>query len=73
MAYLFSNSTAISNISDISNGEVSITWKTGASYTYKLNDVEAFAVALSDIVENKKSIGSFINQQIQQNLLQLAN
>lgn len=73
MAYQFLNSTAIQDISDIINGEVMITWKNGSSYTYRLVDVDSFSNDLSYVVENQKSIGGFINRQIQENKIQLSN
>jgi hypothetical protein len=73
MAYQSLTSTAIQNISDINNGEVIITWKTGSSYTYRVADSASFSEELTFVVENQKSIGGFINRLIQEQKLQLSN
>ena len=73
MSYTFTNSTAISSISDVVEGKVDITWTTGKTYSYNISDAEQFASMLSEIVSSGGSVGRFVNSQIQQNVLQLAN
>lgn len=73
MSYTFPQSTAVSSISDIENGKVEITWKTGKSYTYIIEDVADYTQLLTETVNSNSSIGSFVNSQIQQNKLSLIN
>jgi hypothetical protein len=73
MSYTFTKSTAISSISDVVEGKVDITWTTGKTYSYNISDAEQFASMLSEIVSSGGSVGRFVNSQIQQNVLQLAN
>lgn len=73
MSYTFTKSTAISSISDVVEGKVDITWKTGKTYTYNISDVERFVTMLSETVSSDGSVGRFVNSQIHQNVLQLAN
>lgn len=73
MSYNFTKSTAIASISDVVEGKVDITWKSGSTYTYTLSNVEQFMSNLSEIVSSGGSVGRFVNSQIQQNNLQLAN
>lgn len=73
MSYNFTKSTAISSISDVDDNKVSITWTSGSTYTYTLTDAEMFMSNLANIVSTGGSVGSFVNSQIQQNMLQLAN
>lgn len=72
MPYTFTKSTAISNISDVVDNTVSITWTTGSTYTYTLSDAERFTTALAEIVSTGGSVGRFVNSQIQEKMLQLA-
>ena len=60
------NSSAIESISDIENGQVSITFNGGRSYTYGVADVERFTAALTDVINSDKSVGQFINRAIRQ-------
>ena len=71
MAYIFPNSTAIQEISEVTDNQVSVTWNSGSSYTYKLADSGQFILALDKVVSSNASIGSFVNSQIQQNMMQL--
>ena len=73
MSYNFTKSTAITSISDAVEGKVDITWRSGTTYTYTLSNVEQFMFNLSEIVSSGGSVGRFVNSQIQQNNLQLAN
>jgi hypothetical protein len=69
----FPKSTAISEISDITNDTVKITWKAGNSYTYHIEDVADYSRLLDEVVASNASIGSFVNSQIQQKNLSLVN
>lgn len=71
MAHTFPNSTAIREISEVKDNQVSVTWVSGSSYTYNLTDAEQFIGALNAVMQSKGSIGSFINSQIHQNMMQL--
>jgi hypothetical protein len=73
MSYTFTKSTAISSISDVVESKVDITWTTGKTYTYNISDVERFVTMLSETVSSDGSVGRFVNSQIYQNVLQLAN
>lgn len=73
MSYTFPQSTAISSISDIENGTVQITRKTGNSYIYTIEDVADYTQLFTETVNSNASIGRFVNFQIQQNKLSLVN
>ena len=73
MSFNFTKSTAISSISDVVEGQVQITWTTGGTYTYSIDDAEKFMTALNEVVSSGSSVGRFVNSQIQQNSLQLVN
>ena len=73
MSYNFTKSTAISNISDVVENSVAITWKSGATYNYSISDAENFVALLAETVSSGGSVGRFVNSQIQTNMLQLAN
>lgn len=72
MSYDFTKSTAISSISDVTDNQVQITWKSGATYTYTLANAERFTTSLAEIVSTGGSVGRFVNSQIQEQMLQLA-
>jgi hypothetical protein len=68
--YAFPNSTAISEISEITENQVAITWTSGSkTYQYELSNPRQFSMDLKSIVKNKGSIGRFINSQIQKNYM----
>jgi hypothetical protein len=69
----FPKSTAISEISDVTDDTVKITWKVGNSYTYHIEDVADYSRLLDEVVASNASIGSFVNSQIQQKNLSLVN
>ncbi len=71
MSHSFPKSSAISNISDVVDNKITITWKNGNSYTYTLMNPEVFSTNFSEVLNSEQSIGRFINQQIQTNNLQL--
>ena len=43
---------------------VEVTFNGGRSYTYGLNDLNAFATALSGVVTSNESVGRFVNNSI---------
>lgn len=63
MAFNF-QSSAISNISDLEDGVVSITFQNGREYSYSVLDPADFVNQLNLIIESDESVGRFVNQQI---------
>jgi len=57
-------SSAIENISDVQNGEVTITFNGGRDYTYTVADPASFVSDLQLVIENEDSVGKFINLAI---------
>jgi len=57
-------SSAIENISDVQNGQVTITFNGGRDYTYGVQDVEQFVAQLSEVITKSESVGRFINTAI---------
>lgn len=57
-------SSAIENISDVDNGQVSITFNGGREYTYQVTDPANFVEDLQLVIENEDSVGRFINLAI---------
>jgi hypothetical protein len=57
-------SSAIENISDVTDGKVSITFNGGREYTYGVQDVEQFTAQLSAVIAEQQSVGRFINTAI---------
>jgi hypothetical protein len=57
-------SSAIENISDVQNGQVTVTFNGGRDYTYGVADVEQFVAQLSDVIAKSDSVGRFINTAI---------
>ena len=64
------NSSAIEAISDVQNGEVTITFAGGRDYTYSVRDVEQFTSALSQVISEGNSVGRFVNQALRSEDLQ---
>ena len=58
------NSSAIENVELLADSQVAITWNNGKEYTYNVEDQDSFAEQLQNVILNKASVGSFINQQI---------
>jgi len=57
-------SNAIENISDIQDGQVTITFNGGRDYTYSVADPANFVEDLNLVIENEDSVGKFINLAI---------
>ena len=57
-------SSAIENISDVQNGQVTVTFNGGRYYTYGVQDVEQFVAQLSEVITKSESVGRFINTAI---------
>ena len=63
-------STAIDSIKQGSKADtVEVTFNGGRSYTYGVNDLTAFATALSGVVTSNESVGRFVNKCIRSGLL----
>ena len=62
----FSNldSTAVSDIM-VSGNDVSVTFKSGKTYSYTTSDAN-FVNLLENVIENNKSVGRFINRAIKE-------
>lgn len=57
-------SRAIENISDVQNGQVTVTYNGGRDYTYTVSDPDEFISDLKLVIENEDSVGKFINLAI---------
>jgi len=57
-------SSAIENISDVQNGQVTVTFNGGRDYTYTVSDPAEFISDLNLVIENEDSVGKFINLAI---------
>jgi hypothetical protein len=57
-------SSAIENISEVQDGQVTITFNGGRDYTYSVNDPAEFISDLNMVIENEDSVGKFINLAI---------
>jgi len=66
-------SSAVKNLR--TEGEtVMVTFPNGKEYTYTCADVESFVSALSSIITEQQSVGSFVNRSIKnETLKQMAN
>jgi hypothetical protein len=63
-------SSAIENISDVENGQVTITFNGGRDYTYGVQDVEQFVAQLSAVIADPEgSVGRFVNTAIRNDQL----
>jgi hypothetical protein len=62
-------SSAIENISDVQNGQVTITFNGGRDYTYGVQDVEQFVAQLSAVIAEQQSVGRFVNAAIRSDQL----
>jgi hypothetical protein len=58
------SSSAIENISDVTDGKVTITFNGGRDYTYNVTDPAEFVADLNLVIENEDSVGKFINLAI---------
>lgn len=62
-------SSAVQNINvDETAGIVGVTWNSGKEYNYALNgiSVQDFVNTVQKIIEEKKSVGSFVNKAIRE-------
>jgi hypothetical protein len=57
-------SSAIENISDVQNGQVTVTFNGGRDYTYNVSDPANFIEDLNLVIKNDDSVGRFINLAI---------
>lgn len=57
-------SSAIDNISDVQDGQVTVTFVGGRDYTYNVADPDTFVSDLEMVIENEDSVGKFINLAI---------
>ena len=57
-------SSAIDSITDVQDGQVTITFTGGRDYTYKVADPDTFVSDLNMVIENEDSVGKFINLAI---------
>jgi hypothetical protein len=57
-------SSAIENISEVQNEQVTITFNGGRDYTYNVTDPAEFVADLNLVIENEDSVGKFINLAI---------
>ena len=57
-------SSAIENITEVQNGQVTVTFNGGRDYTYSVNDPAEFVSDLNLVIENEDSVGKFINLAI---------
>jgi hypothetical protein len=57
-------SSAIENISDVQNGQVTVTFNGGRDYTYSVTDPSSFVADLQLVIDNEDSVGKFINLAI---------
>ena len=62
------NSSVITAISDVLNGEVVIEFH-GRPYTYSVTDVAAWQNDLADTISEGESVGSFVNRAIRSGIL----
>lgn len=62
------NSSVITAISDVLNGEVVIEFHS-RPYTYSVTDVLAWQTELSDTISEGESVGSFVNRAIRSGVL----
>lgn len=56
-------SSAVENI-EILNEQVVVTFNNGRDYTYNAPNLDNFVSQLTEVIENEKSVGSFINTAI---------
>jgi len=57
-------SSAIENISEVQDGQVTVTFNGGRDYTYNVTDPVEFVADLNLVIENEDSVGKFINLAI---------
>lgn len=64
-------SSAIENISDVENGQVTITFNGGRDYTYGVADVERFVTEMTNTISQGDSVGRYVNNALRSDLLTL--
>ena len=64
-------SSAIENISDVENGQVTITFNGGRDYTYGVADVERFVTEMTNTITQGDSVGRYVNNALRSDLLTL--
>ena len=69
MSFQF-QSSAIENISDVQDEQVTITFNGGRDYTYKVADPANFVSDLQLVIDNEDSVGKFINLSIRERVLE---
>jgi len=57
-------SSAIENISEVQDGQVTITFNGVGDYTKAVNDPAEFIADLNMVIENEDSVGKFVNLAI---------
>ena len=57
-------SSAIENITEVQDGQVTITFVGGRDYTYKVTDPSTFVSDLNTVIKEDESVGRFVNQAI---------
>lgn len=63
-------SSAIENISDVQDEQVTITFNGGREYTYKVADPANFVSQLNTVIAEQDSVGRFVNSAIRSEQLQ---
>ena len=64
-------SSAIENISEVQDGQVTVTFNGGRDYTYNVADPANFVADLNLVIENEDSVGKFINLAIRGEQLEI--
>lgn len=64
MSQFVFSSSAVENISDVEDGQVTVTFNGGRDYTYSVPNPDDFVSDLSAVIENDDSVGRFINVAI---------
>lgn len=62
-------SSAIENISDVQDDQVTVTFNGGRDYTYKVADPSNFITSLNEVIAQQDSVGRFINTAIREEKL----
>lgn len=57
-------SSAIENITEVQDGQVTITFSGGRDYTYKVAEPENFVSQLNEVIQQEQSVGRFVNSAI---------
>lgn len=62
-------SSAIEKISDVQDGQVTITFTGGRDYTYSVSDVERFVTEMTNTITQGDSVGRYVNNALRSDLL----